>query len=288
MTFQEFSQYHLPALELDEVRFNLQIAVMAAATKDFPIGFQYWPVGAPGHCAIRSPNRSILLGALDRDECQQLARETKYLAYPGVLGSGDTAGWFVEEARSLGIAFNEGEPLRIHALTNSPRYPGAEGSPRTVTAEDAPLLFEWMAEFHREAVPHDPPPQRESIEKAAASGRYLFWIAGGQPVSVAAMVRGLRTVAGIGSVFTPVEKRGRGYAGSVTAALCERIFAEGMSAACLYTDLRNPYSNRCYAKIGFKPYCDSWHYLRLEQVPSPVDGVGGSSPSGIAKSQSEQ
>ena len=68
MTFQEFSQYHPQALELDEVRFNLQIAVMAAAAKDFPIGFQYWPVGAPGHCAIRSPNRSILLGALDRNE----------------------------------------------------------------------------------------------------------------------------------------------------------------------------------------------------------------------------
>ena len=233
-----------------------------------------------------------MLGALDRNECQQLARETKDLAYPGVVGSGDTAGWFVEEARSLGIAFNEGEPLRIHALANSPRYPGAEGSPRTVTTEvkDATLLFEWMAQFHREAVPHDPPPQREFISrKAAASGRYLFWIAGGQPVSVAAMVRGLRTVAGIGSVFTPVEKRGRGYAGSVTAALCERIFAEGMSAACLYTDLRNPYSNRCYAKVGFKPYCDSWDYLRLEQVPSSVtDRAGVRIPSGIAKSQSEQ
>ena len=161
MTFQSFRNITCLPLELDEVRFNLQIAVMAAAAKDFPIGFQYWPVGAPGHCAIRSPNRSILLGALDRSECQQLARETKYLAYPGVVGSGDTAGWFVEEARRLGIAFNEGEPLRIHALANSPRYPGAEGSPRTVTAEDATLLFEWMAEFHREAVPHDPPPQRE-------------------------------------------------------------------------------------------------------------------------------
>jgi predicted GNAT family acetyltransferase len=23
--------------------------------------------------------------------------------------------------------------------------------------------------------------------------------------------------------------------------------------ACLYSDLRNPTSNRCYAKIGFKP-----------------------------------
>jgi len=32
--------------------------------------------------------------------------------------------------------------------------------------------------------------------------------------------------------------------------------------ACLYTDLRNPMSNRCYAKIGFKPYRAPRHYLR--------------------------
>jgi hypothetical protein len=40
---------------------------------------------------------------------------------------------------------------------------------------------------------------------------------------------------------TPPELRGRGYAGSVTAALVERIYAEGKSFACLYTDLRNPF-----------------------------------------------
>jgi hypothetical protein len=33
MTFQEFVRYHMPALEADEVRFNVQIAVMAAAAK---------------------------------------------------------------------------------------------------------------------------------------------------------------------------------------------------------------------------------------------------------------
>ncbi len=133
-----------------------------------------------------------------------------------------------------------------------------------ITAADAPLLFEWMHEFHREALPHDPPPQLEKIEKAAAGGRYFFWTVCGEPVSMAAIVRNLRTVAAVGAVFTPPEKRGRGYAGSVTAALCERIFAEAKSAACLYTDLSNPYSNRCYAKIGFNSYCDSWHYLKSE------------------------
>jgi hypothetical protein len=49
----------------------------------------------------------------------------------------------------------------------------------------------------------------------------------------------------------------------VTAALVEFIFASGKMAACLYTNLLNPYSNRCYAKIGFEPVCESWHYHRI-------------------------
>jgi predicted GNAT family acetyltransferase len=46
------------------------------------------------------------------------------------------------------------------------------------------------------------------------------------------------------------------------AAVVECAFAEGRTACCLYMNPRNPFSNRCYAKIGFKPYCDAWHYLR--------------------------
>jgi predicted GNAT family acetyltransferase len=40
------------------------------------------------------------------------------------------------------------------------------------------------------------------------------------------------------------------------------IFSEGRKTACLYTDLRNPASNRCYAKLGFRPVCESWHMVR--------------------------
>ena len=64
------------------------------------------------------------------------------------------------------------------------------------------------------------------------------------------------------SVYTPPPLRGKGYGGSVTAAVVEQAFAEGKTMACLYTDLRNPFSNRCYAKIGFKPVCDSAHIPR--------------------------
>jgi len=44
--------------------------------------------------------------------------------------------------------------------------------------------------------------------------------------------------------------------------LVARIYAEGRTIACLYTDLRNPFSNRCYAKIGFRPVCTSLHFHR--------------------------
>ena len=41
MQFLEFAQFHLPALEADEVRFNIQIFLITAAMNDFPAGLQY-------------------------------------------------------------------------------------------------------------------------------------------------------------------------------------------------------------------------------------------------------
>ncbi len=114
----------------------------------------------------------------------------------------------------------------------------------------------------REAVPHDPLPDRARLEAVPAEGRHQFWIVDGKPVAMAGISRRTRNTGVISGVYTPPALRGFGYAGSVTAAVAEQIFAEGRTAACLYTDLRNPYSNRCYARIGFRPVCRSWHYLR--------------------------
>jgi RimJ/RimL family protein N-acetyltransferase len=259
---RDFARFHLPALEADEIRFNVQIAVVTAAAREMAPGFSHWTLGTPGRCAVKSPGRAILLGNLERTECEALARIVHGLDYPGVVGAGKTAHWFVEYATEMGTKFEEPIPQRLHVLRGPPLYPGAQGSPRAVDVSDAPLLFEWLTAFHKEAVPRDPPPEQAHIETLAASGRFLFWINNNRPVSVAAVARRLRQAAAIAPVYTPPEHRGKGYAGSVTATVADRIFAEGKTAVCLYTDLRNPASNRCYAKIGFEPYCDSWHYLR--------------------------
>jgi predicted GNAT family acetyltransferase len=81
-------------------------------------------------------------------------------------------------------------------------------------------------------------------------------------VAIAGIVRRLKNSAAIAGVYTPPELRRRGYAGSITAAVVERIYAEGRKIACLYADLGNLASNRCYAKIGFTPLCSSLHFYR--------------------------
>jgi predicted GNAT family acetyltransferase len=185
---------------------------------------------------------------------------TVAIDYPGVVGPDLTAQWFVARAEALGLRFRDPVRQRISTLSEPPRYRGAPGCARLARTEDAALLADWTLAFLREAVPHDPVPPRAELERQAGEGRHLFWVADGRPVSMAAIVRRLPNTGAIGAVYTPPELRGRGYAGSVTAAIVERIFAEGRRTACLYTDLSNPASNRCYAKIGFKPLCGSLHY----------------------------
>jgi RimJ/RimL family protein N-acetyltransferase len=271
MDLGEFSELHVPALEADEARYNLQIDAIASAVKDNLTDFRHWTFGVPGHCAIKWPGRAILLGNLDRVECQQLAEATKHIEYPGVVGADQTAHWFIQHATEMGAHFEAPLPQRIHVLSSTPRYSGVRGSPRAADIEDMPLLLEWLAAFHREAIPHDPPPERANIEMAVANRRFLLWIIDEKPVSVARIARRLRLTGAINSVYTPPQERGRGYASSVTAAVVDQLFSEGKTAACLYTDLRNPISNRCYAKVGFRPHCDSWHYLRK---PHGIDPNG--------------
>ena len=263
MQVAEFIDKHVPALERDEVRHNLMLGLLGRAAKDPGQQLLTWTLGGPGACAIRSPSRPIVLGEVGREHCRALAEGTRERDYVGVVGPDLAPKWFVERAMELGDMFADPVPQRIHALRDRPAYPGAPGRARQVLAQDGPLFADWLTAFSREAVPDDPVSPRAEIEKVAGEGRHMFWVVDEEPVSMAGIVRRTRNTAAIAAVYTPPALRGRGFAGSVTAAVAERVFAEGKAAACLYTDLRNPASNRCYAKIGFKPVCDAWFYRRL-------------------------
>src|SRR5262249_685319 len=121
MDLQEFVRMHLAALEADEVRFNLHIALLTSVAAEAPAVFSGWTLGAPGHCALRSPGRALLPGNLQNRECEQLARETIHDATTGVIGADDPPRWFAQHAASLGTQLGEPVPQRIHVLDRAPR-----------------------------------------------------------------------------------------------------------------------------------------------------------------------
>ena len=261
MQLSEFIDAHVPALERDEVRHNLLLGVLARAAKSGQ-PLRTWTLGAPGACAVQWPGRPIILGEVTREQCRDLAAQTRGLDYVGVGGLDYAPGWFTASAVELGARFSAPVLQRIQVLRTRPIFPAAAGAARQVVGEDGPLLADWLQAFEREAVPHDPPTPRAALEKAARDGRHMFWTVDNRPVAVAGVARRLRTAAAVAPVYTPPALRNRGFAGSVSASLAERLFAEGKDAVCLYADVRNAASNRCYANIGFRSVCDATLYLR--------------------------
>jgi hypothetical protein len=86
----EFAAYHLPALERDEARHNLIVAVLSRLAGENPPELQWWSLGEPGQCAIKAPGYPIVLGDLNAAQCHALAAATRTLEYPAVVGADET------------------------------------------------------------------------------------------------------------------------------------------------------------------------------------------------------
>jgi RimJ/RimL family protein N-acetyltransferase len=276
MTLQEFCRLHGPALERDEARHNRILAVLArlgasaGAQADRQAGdVPAFTLGTAGKCAIADGGSAarrppvIVIGEADAIGCRALAERAADLAHDGVLGPDHTALWFAERASCLGGTYAAPMRLRILATADRPTYPGTSGHARRSTVADVDLLLDWITAFVREAVPHERPPARERVATSAGDGRHMLWVVDGAPVATAAIVRGTRNAAAISQVYTPPALRGRGYGGAVTAAAVEQAFAAGKTLACLYVDAANPFSARCYARIGFTAVCDAAFVRRI-------------------------
>jgi len=131
-------------------------------------------------------------------------------------------------------------------------------------AADRPLLVQWLEAFNGEALGGDAPLDSELLadRMLAGAGRTAYlWQADG-PVALAAV--GGRTPHGtrIGPVYTPPERRARGYASNLVAALSHAQLATGRRFVFLFTDLANPTANHVYQAIGYEPVRDvaDWRF----------------------------
>jgi RimJ/RimL family protein N-acetyltransferase len=269
MQIDDFIAFHQSALEADEVRHSLLVSLLGRLRMHgTSSGVVTWTVGGPGECAMMQTGYPIVLGNLSAGQCRMLAEMTKDVPYPAVVGPDETALLFSECAARYGIGFGNRIPQRILALSSKPTAPRPPGRARRALFKDFDVFRAWTLAFLSEAIPEDPVPNEESLRISLGQRRHWFWIVDGTPVSMAAITRRSKNAASINAVFTPPEQRNKGFAGAITAAVARHIFREGRTTAALYADLRNPASNRCYAKLGFRPVCNSWHIIRDKPVGS--------------------
>ncbi len=256
-----------PLLTADEARHNL-ILGLASTLAEHPSLYtdhRLWLVESDGDvvgAALRTPPRGLVLAQPASTEALATLVGAIEDDLPGVVGARPEVDAFAGVwTAKTGIAHQVKVEQGIYSLSAVVPVPEPSGHPRRATRDDRPLLLNWWRAFVIEAV-HETNPDLGEIRRAVdyrlgdPHAGFLLWEDDGT-VSLAGY--GGRTPNGIriGPVYTPPERRGRGYASALVAALSRECLAAGNRFCFLYTDLANPTSNAIYRRIGYEQVCES-------------------------------
>jgi predicted GNAT family acetyltransferase len=165
--------------------------------------------------------------------------------------------------RQRGTTRSKRRAQRIYRLDELRPVEGVAGRPRVATGEHRSLLIDWTEAFAKEALGDAPAPDTERAVDGRLRGPgtgFLIW-EDEDPVSMAGWGGATPSGIRIGPVYTPPDRRGRGYGSAVTAALSRKQLDAGRRFCFLYTDLANPTSNKIYMDLGYEPVCDSVEYV---------------------------
>ena len=151
---------------------------------------------------------------------------------------------------------------RIYKLTRCKEINLSTGKIRKAGEDDVGLITNWTISFQKEI-------QEETDYDHARKmvidrlNHIHVWL-DAEPVSMCCSARETRNSRIINMVYTPPDKRGKGYASSLVHGCCKGILENEKQFCGLFTDLSNPVSNSIYRKIGFEPVMDLVQY-KLER-----------------------
>ena len=128
---------------------------------------------------------------------------------------------------------------------------------RHPAATELELLVDWRVRFAVEALgATDGPDLRQAsaddVRLQHERGTDWLLLAGATPVSYSVFNAMLADIVQIGGVWTPPERRGRGYARSVVAGSLLAARKQGIARAVLFADPANEAARRAYLFLGFR------------------------------------
>jgi predicted GNAT family acetyltransferase len=125
----------------------------------------------------------------------------------------------------------------------------SDGNVRQAGNADRELLVAWFEEFEVESGASGGHTAAETVDRRLPAGHLWIWDTG-EAVAMAGLSDPTMGVVRVGPVYTPRERRRRGYASGLVATVSTRVRMGG-NRCILYTDLANPMSNSIYRAIGY-------------------------------------
>jgi predicted GNAT family acetyltransferase len=220
--------------------------------------FGWWEAaGEVTGCCLQTPPHTLIVTGAPAASMPELAASLASATLPGVNGTASAAEAFAAAWQELtGAAAKVEQQTRLFRLgTLTPPAPSPPGRARVAGAGDRELLVTWMRGFHADVRAHAGDPARTADDRLTYGGLTL-WEVDGEPVSLAGVTRAESGVVRVGPVYTPPDRRGRGYGGAATSAVTRAALDAGADDVVLFTDLSNPTSNALYQRLGYRPVED--------------------------------
>jgi GNAT superfamily N-acetyltransferase len=259
----EFRALAEPLYRRDPVMHTIELTVLRAG--ELPadsVLLTVWDNSTLVGAAIRTPPYPLVSTGLGSSgiycAAYELARALPTLN--GVRGLRRTAvafadAWHAVTGHSTAVTTEE----RLYRLGALRAPDNVAGGHRDATDDDRGVLVDWVERFFGEAFgdPRDNDAGERFVSTADRIGdRFVLWVVGGEPVSMAMVRAPASGVSRIGPVYTPPDRRGHGYGSAVTAAAAALARLHGAADVVLFADLANPVSNAIYQRIGFEPVAE--------------------------------
>lgn len=134
------------------------------------------------------------------------------------------------------------------------------GSWRIASKKEAPLLEEWLLLFEQETgiTVSTPAQVAHRIDSFIEAKEVYVWEVNGEVVACMKKARPSKHGITVSFVYTPQKHRRKGYARTLVAEVTEELLQE-YDFAMLYTDLKNPTSNKIYTEIGYSQIANPVH-----------------------------
>lgn len=247
----------------DPVRNNLVLTLLHRRAAH-PEPGRYWVAEDGGRCTgvtFQSPLPFVATVTPMADEVTEAMAEAiagAGVPVPGVSGVSATAACFAGQwSERVRCSVLPSQAQRILEIEHVTAPVGVGGTLRPAGEDDHHLLVTWMGAFGAEAggTADD---AAAVVSRRLPAGELWVWDDGG-PASFAGLSAARAGVVRIGPVYTPKQRRRRGYASAMVATLAQALLDQPVRSI-LYTDLANPVSNSIYRRVGYRAVAEVLRY----------------------------